>query len=242
MCFVIVRFHPVAGELSNSEQGHVLYKPRILCSAFSDKICWSLETVHFRVLISGLGHTCLDSQSSFILAVSIEVFLDEINIEIDRLTKLLPPAGWASPTQVNAQIEAQEWPLLNKSEFSSRCPWGPQAVSAPQVFRLQGGLLSFHVCVSQSLRQVSHWFRLSRRLYSQPVVHGNTGEVWTPPWGCHKGSPIARRVAQGAGGWDSAILQDRTHHGLGSGHGRAPGCPPRTAGPPSGPAPPSLWD
>lgn len=41
---------------------------------------------------------CLDTQSSFILAVSTEVFLDEINFAIDRLTSLFPPA-WVGLTQ-----------------------------------------------------------------------------------------------------------------------------------------------
>lgn len=40
---------------------------------------------------------CLDIQSSFILAVSVEVFLDEINPETDRLTKGLTPA-WVGST------------------------------------------------------------------------------------------------------------------------------------------------
>lgn len=47
---------------------------------------------------------------TFSLAVSTRVFLDKINIEIDRLSKsdCSPQCGWASPNQVKTRIEGND--------------------------------------------------------------------------------------------------------------------------------------
>lgn len=80
-------------------------------------------------------------------AHSIRVFLDEINIYIDkRWIKQIPQCGWASSTQLNTLIEhlnrsvLQDWPPLGKEESRRQMVFWPESRFSSSLHQQLAGL------------------------------------------------------------------------------------------------------